>query len=450
MQALDRPTLNPIADRMPLSNIDAEIEVLGAILLDPVAIARVASVLPSDAFYISSHRKIYEAALELHMDRRAVDLSTLATALKDAKQLDNIGGKLKLGELLSSVITSANVDAHAALLLDKHHRRCMARLATELQKLSQDTTQSTQNCLSAAQGHYRELLSLTAKKGDVEQLADVMASVYQNLLERAESSDPEGIPTEFYDYDRMSGGIIRGDLSILAGRPSMGKTAAMLGIATQIAEKGHGVVLYSMEMSSRQIGRRLLSSYSGINGHQMRMAKFKDSQWESMGRGLEKVSGLPIWIDDTPNQSVAQMNAKVQQLQAEGHNILLVMVDYLQLMGDGQNRAQELDHISRDLKRMARELDVSVCALSQLSRSVESRTNKRPMMSDLRESGGIEQTADLITMLYREEYYDPETPEKGVCEWIIAKNRNGPTGTVKLLFENELTRFRNLAPQLNG
>jgi replicative DNA helicase len=270
---------------------------------------------------------------------------------------------------------------------------------------------------------------------------------FQEIETRHEGVALPGLPSDFYDLDAMTGGFQRSDLIIVAGRPSMGKTSFALGIARNISDN-LPVAIFSLEMSKEQLVQRLLACEAEIESNYLRTGRIASNQWERLGQGFGILSGLPIYIDDTPNQTVMQMRSQVRRLQAEkGGKLGLVLIDYLQLMeGSGsENRVQELSRITRSLKGLARELNVPVIALSQLSRGVELRTNKRPMMSDLRESGSIEQDADLIIMLYREEYYSPDTPDRGIAEAIITKHRNGPTGTVKLLFKSELTKFLNLA-----
>ncbi|MEO1391045.1 MAG: replicative DNA helicase [Cyanobacteria bacterium J06634_6] len=434
------------------ANIDAEYDIIGAILIDPGAIARVAHKLPSEAFYVHNHRTIYQACLELHRDGQVVDLMTVCTALTNNKQLDKVGGKRAIAQMFDACLTSANVDSHAALILEKYQRRCMARVGSKIQKIAQDTSQGVNESMSEAQAAFRELLQLATGESSVVMLSEVIADNTLAIDEAQAGTAPKGIPTGFYDLDAMTGGVKPGDLTILAGRPSMGKTAGLVNVAMGIASQGHGVYISSLEMSAQQLGYRCMSADAAIESGRLRVGKVGDHEWDGLGHSIAKLSGLPVWIDDNFRQTPESIAANIQRINAENGpgTIKLVMVDYLQLMGDrgAGNRVAELGKISRGFKGMAKELGLSVWALSQLSRGVEARTNKRPMMSDLRESGNIEEDADAVILLYREEYYDPDTPDRGIAEWIVGKNRNGPTGTAKLLFEQQYTRFRNLAPRI--
>lgn len=434
---------------MDPANIDAEYEVLGAILIDPGVISRIVGKLPTEAFYVNNHRVIYEACLTLHRNDQVIDLISLSTALAAGKQLDRVGGKRAISSLFDACVTSANVEQHAELIVEKYQRRCMARLGAAVQKMANDTSKSVGVCLGEAESGFRELLSLSTTGSNVLRLGEVLEVNLTQAEQASQGEGVQGIPTDFYDLDAMTRGILPGKLTVLAGRPSMGKTAMLINTAVQVAKRGHGVYLASLEMSAPELGFRCLASDGGLNANQIREGKLEVSQWEKVGDSLSRLSGLPIWIDDTFNQTPESISANIQRINAENpaEQIKLVMVDYLQLMGQrgSANRVSELGNFTRSFKGAAKELGVNIWALSQLSRGVESRTNKRPMNSDLRESGNIEEDADLILFLYREEYYQPDTPDRGIAEVIIGKNRSGPTGTVKLLFEPQFTRFRNMA-----
>ena len=433
------------------SNIDAECDVLGAILIDPGAIARVAHRLPAEAFYIHNHRVIYQACLDLHRDDQVVDLTTVSTTLANSKQLDRVGGKAAIAELFNACLTSANVDQHADLIVEKHQRRCMAKMGAEIQRMANDSTKSIEASMSAAEAQYRELLSLTVPQDSVKPIREVVEGNLSAIERAFQGERALGVPTGFYDLDEVINGIERGELLILAGRPGMAKTSGVTNVIANVAAAGYGGYICSLEMSADALGYRMISADSRINSRSLRSGAISDQQWSGLVNSISQVSSLPVWINDSPGQSVAQISADVQRLQAENgkDSILLVMVDYIQLMGgNNSNRVQELSAISRSLKIMARELNVSVWALAQLNRGVESRTTKRPLMSDIKDCGAIEQDADKIVMLYREEYYSPDTPDRGIAEWITVKHRNGPTGTAKLLFEPEYTLFRNMAPRI--
>ncbi|EKU96673.1 replicative DNA helicase [Leptolyngbya sp. PCC 7375] len=434
------------------ANIDAEYDVIGAILVDPGAIARIAHKLPPEAFYVHSHRTIYQACLDLYRDGQVVDLMTVCTALTNNKQLDKVGGKRAMAQMFDLCLTSANVEQHADLILEKHFRRCMARAGAEIQEISKDVSRGLSDCLSEAQRSLGRLLELGVSESSVIKLDQVVALNICKTEDAADDKIPKGIPTGFYDLDEMLRGVKPGELIILAGRPSMGKTAGLVNVAVNVAAQGRGVYISSLEMSAEQLGYRIMSADSSIESGRLRDGKVGQHEWPSLGESVTKLAGLPVWIDDSFRQTPETVAANIQRINAENGpgTISLVMVDYIQLMGDrgAGNRVAELGKISRGFKGMAKELGLSVWALSQLSRGVESRNPKRPLMSDLRESGNIEEDADAVILLYREDYYDPDTPDRGLAEWIIGKNRNGPTGTVKLLFEPAFTRFRNLAPRI--
>ncbi|ESA38423.1 replicative dna helicase [Leptolyngbya sp. Heron Island J] len=770
------------------ANIDAEYDIIGAILVDPGAIARIAHKLPPEAFYVHNHRTIYQACLELHRDGQIVDLMTVCTALANNKQLDKVGGKSAIAQMFDLCLTSANVEQHADLILEKHFRRCMARAGAEIQEISKDVSRGLGDCLSEAQRSLGRLLELGVSESSVIKLDQVVALNICKTEDAADDKIPKGIPTGFYDLDEMLRGVKPGELIILAGRPSMGKclgkgtrvvmfdgtlkavenvavgdllmgpdskprkvlslargremmywvrqkraidyrvneshilslkysgdngtikhgdifnvsvrgyldksqrfkerakgykvavdwpdqplkidpyllgvwlgdgstgkgsihnpdpeienflrdyssktgceyrcydrescpehvlinasnakglwtllgelglqgdkripdsyvansidkrmnllaglldtdgyycskfncfeitlkskilseqvkyladtlgfrtslnskqgtikevnfsgtyyrvrisgdldsiptkverkqaralktkrdwrntgvsvekdcvddyygfeidgdhlflledltvthnTAGLVNVAVNVAAQGRGVYISSLEMSAEQLGYRIMSADSSIESGRLRDGKVGQHEWPSLGESVTKLAGLPVWIDDSFRQTPETVAANIQRINAENGpgTINLAMVDYIQLMGDrgAGNRVAELGKISRGFKGMAKELGLSVWTLSQLSRGVESRNPKRPLMSDLRESGNIEEDADAVILLYREDYYDPDTPDRGLAEWIVGKNRNGPTGTVKLLFEPAFTRFRNLAPRI--
>jgi replicative DNA helicase len=371
---------------------------------------------------------------------------SVTTWLYDHELLDKVGGQSKLAELVERTVSAVNVDRYAALVVDKYLRRQLIQAGTDIVELGYETSVELETVFDQAE---QKIFSLTQKRPQqgLVPISETLIQTFQEIETRQEGAALPGISSEFYDLDVMTGGFQRSDLIIVAGRPSMGKTSFAIGIARNIAEK-FPVAIFSLEMSKEQLVQRLLASEAGIESNYLRTGRISQNQWGDLSRALGTLSELPMYIDDTANQTVMQMRSQVRRLQAEqGEKLGLVLIDYLQLMeGSGSdNRVQELSKITRSLKGLARELQVPVIALSQLSRGVEARTNKRPMMSDLRESGAIEQDSDLIIMLYRDEYYSPDTPDRGIAEVIITKHRNGPTGVVKLLFDPQFTRFRNLA-----
>ncbi|MEA5576081.1 replicative DNA helicase [Anabaena sp. UHCC 0451] len=615
------------SDRLPPQNIEAEEAILGGILLDPEAVGRVRDRLIPEAFYINAHRDIYQAALTLHAQNQPTDLLSLTSWLTDNDKLTRIGGRNKLATLVDRTVSAVNIDSLAGLVMEKYLRRQLIKAGNEVVQLGYETQTELPIVLDQAE---QKVFGVTQEKpqSGLVHISDTLINAFQEVEKRHEGIALPGIPCGFYDLDAMTTGFQRSDLIIVAGRPSMGKTAFCLNLAHNIAA-GYKlpVAVFSLEMSKEQLVQRLLASEAGIESSYLRTGRISQTQWEPLSRAIGMLSEMPIFIDDTPNITVTQMRSQARRLQAEQNTELgLIVIDYLQLMeGAGDNRVQELSRITRSLKGLARELSVPVIALSQLSRGVEARTNKRPMLSDLRESGcltgdslvtladdgipipikdlagksgfavwalnentmklekaivtnafstgikpvftlktrlgrkiratanhqfltingwkrldelnlqqhlclpryisspgkqtmtsaevallghligdgctlprhaiqyttkeidlaendvywdeivsiipdgeeevfdltvpylhnfvanniivhnSIEQDADLVIMLYRDEYYSPDTPDRGIAEVIIAKHRNGPTGTVKLLFDPQFTKFKNLA-----
>jgi len=437
----------PINDRLPPQNIEAEEAILGGILLDPEALGRVMEILHPDAFYINAHREIYRAALELNAKGLPTDLLSITAWLKDRNRLEKIGGQNRLAQLVDRTISAANIDQYATLVMDKYTRRRLLHVGGDIIQLGYDANTPLEHILDQAE---QKLFGITQDRPQqsLTSTADILIDTFAEIEQRSLGLVMPGVACSFYDLDAMTQGFQRSDLIIAAGRPSMGKTSFVLNIARNIAAMQKlPVAIFSLEMSKLQLVYRLLSSEVEIESNRLRTGRIAQQEWERLSHSIGMLSEVPVFIDDTPNISVTEMRSKARRLQAEqGGALGLILIDYLQLMeGGGDNRVQELSKITRSLKGLARELNAPIIALSQLSRGVESRTNKRPMMSDLRESGSIEQDADLVMMLYREEYYDPDTPDRGIAEVIVTKHRNGPTGTVKLLFEPQFTRFRNLA-----
>ncbi|ADI64723.1 replicative DNA helicase [Trichormus azollae] len=586
------------SNRLPPQNIEVEEAILGGILLDPEAISRIRDRLVLEAFYINAHKDIYQAALTLHAQNKPTDLLSLTNWLTDNDKLTRIGGRNKLATLVDRTVSAVNIDALAGLVMEKYLRRQLIKAGNEIVQLGYETETELPIVLDQAE---QKVFGVTQEKpqSGLVHISDTLINAFQEVERRHEGIALPGIPCGFYDLDAMTSGFQRSDLIIVAGRPSMGKTAFCLNLAHNIAV-GYKlpVAVFSLEMSKEQLVQRLLASEAQIESGYLRSGRISQTQWESLSRAISNLSEMPIFIDDTANITVTQMRSQARRLQAEQNTELgLIVIDYLQLMeGAGDNRVQELSKITRSLKGLARELSVPIIALSQLSRGVEARTNKRPMLSDLRESGcltgdslvrltarglqvpmkelvgksgfpvwalnektmkvetaivsnafctgikpvftlttrlgkkiratanhkfltihgwkkldelnpqqhlclpvvanivqtnkllalpnshvywdeivsiipdgeeqvfdltvpylhnfvanniivhnSIEQDADLVIMLYRDEYYSPESPDRGIAEVIIAKHRNGPTGTVKLLFDPQFTKFKNLA-----
>ncbi|NJM96810.1 MAG: replicative DNA helicase [Phormidesmis sp. RL_2_1] len=441
------PRFKPAIDRLPPQNIEAEEAILGGILIDPEAIGRVTEIIVPEAFYIGAHRSIYQAALDLQSRGLPTDLMGVASWLKDKGTLEKVGGQSRLAALIDRTISAANIDQYAKLVMDKYTRRKLIRSGGEIIQLGYETETPLEDVLDKAE---QELFGITQERptAGLTATSDILTDTFSDIEQRSLGMVLPGLACGFYDLDAMTQGFQRSDLIIAAARPAMGKTSFVLNVARNIADTHRQpVAIFSLEMSKAQLIYRLLSSEAKIESGRLRTGRIAQHEWEPMGHAINTLSQLPIFIDDTPGIGVSEIRSKARRLQAEqGGALGLILIDYLQLMeGSGDNRVQELSKMTRSLKGLARELNVPVIALSQLSRGVESRTNKRPMMSDLRESGAIEQDADLIMMLYREEYYDPDTPDRGIAEIILTKHRNGPTGTVKLLFQPEYTQFLNRA-----
>ena len=435
------------SDRIPPQNIDAEEAILGGIFLDPEALGRVADLIRPEAFYLTAHQEIFRATLALQNKGMPTDLMSVSAWLRDRGLLEKVGGQNKLIQLIDRTVSAVNIDQYAALVVDKYMRRKLIQIGGEISQLGYDASQDLPQVLDQAE---QKVFSITQDRPQVglTATADILTHTFTDIESRSLGLVLPGLSCGYYDLDAMTQGFQRSDLIIVAGRPSMGKTSFVMNIARNIAAFHKlPVAIYSLEMSKEQLVQRLLASEVRIESGRLRAGRVSQQEWEPLGHAISSLSQVPIFIDDTPNISVTEIRSKARRLQAEQGGVLgLILLDYLQLMdGGSDNRVQELSKITRSLKALARELSVPVIALSQLSRGVESRTNKRPMMSDLRESGAIEQDADLIMMLYRDEYYNPDTPDRGIAEVIISKHRNGPTGTVKLLFESQFTQFRNLA-----
>ena len=444
----DEAQFEALPDSLPPQNLEAEEAVLGGVLLDPDAIGRVADVLQPEAFYLSAHREIFRTALMLHGQGKPTDLTAMTAWLADTGKLEKVGGSGRLVELVERISSTASIEQVARLVSDKHLRRQLIRSGNEVIALGYDQGKPMEQVLDEAE---QKIFAVSQEKPSTGLIptAEILTSTFNEIESRSLGTSVAGIPVNFYDLDAMTQGLQRSDLIIVAGRPAMGKTAITLNLAKNVAQLHNlPVCLFSLEMSKEQLTYRLLAMEVGIESGRLRTGRLQQEEWPLLGQGINSLGQLPLFIDDKPNAGVLEMRSLCRRLMAEsGKELGLVVIDYLQLMeGNGSdNRVQELSRITRGLKQMARELNVPVIALSQLSRGVEARTNKRPMLSDLRESGSIEQDADLVLMIYRDEYYNPETPDRGITEVIVTKHRNGPVGTVKLLFEPQFTRFRNLA-----
>ena len=433
--------------RIPPQNVEAEQAVLGAMMLDHNAVVAAMEKLSPNDFYREVHRTIFEAMSNLHRENKEVDVITLPEELRRMKKLDEVGGLEYILSLPNLVATAANVEFHAGIVAEKALARNIISTCTELTAAAYDGEREPEDLLDDAE---RKILQISESKrrGDfspvgvvVEETLDKITKLYEN------KAGITGLPTGFRDLDRMTSGLQPSDLILVAARPSMGKTAFTLNIAQNVGVRQHKTVaFFSLEMSQEQLVQRLLCQIAHIDSQKLRTGQLNsDEEWTKLTDACDKLYQAPIYIDDTPGISVTEMRSKARRLKAE-HGLDLIIVDYLQLMQgrNSESRQQEISEISRSLKALARELKVPLIALSQLSRSVESRQDKRPMLSDLRESGALEQDADIVSFLYREDYYDKETENQHITEVILAKHRNGPVGSVKLYFKGEYTLFLNL------
>lgn len=433
--------------RIPPQNVEAEQAVLGAMMLDHNAVIAAMEKLTPNDFYREVHRIIFEAMEHLHHDNKEIDVITLPEELRRMKKLDDVGGIEYILSLPNLVATAANIEYHANIVAEKALARNLITTCTDLTAAAYDGEKEPEDLLDDAE---RRILQLSENKnrGDfspvgavVEETLDKITKLYEN------KAGLTGLPTGFRDLDRMTSGLQSSDLILVAARPSMGKTAFTLNIAQNVGVRQHKTVaFFSLEMSQEQLVQRILCQISHIDSQKLRTGQLNsDEEWTRLTDACDKLYQAPIYIDDTPGISVAEMRSKARRLKSE-HGLDLIVVDYLQLMQgrNAESRQQEISEISRSLKALARELKVPLIALSQLSRSVESRQDKRPMLSDLRESGALEQDADIVSFLYREDYYDKETENQHITEVILAKHRNGPVGSIKLYFKGEYTLFLNL------
>ncbi len=436
--------------RIPPQNLEAEQSILGGILLDNHALNPVLEVLDFKDFYSEAHRRIFRAIVELSDRNDPVDLITLSNLLKEKKQLDPVGGTAYLASLVDNVPSAANIAFHARIVKEKAILRGLIGTATEILGKSYDASADVDQVLDEAEHAIFEISERKIRPTFWPFKTVIKESIrtIEKLYERKELIT--GVPTGFEGIDTLTSGLQKSDLVIVAGRPSMGKTAFALNIALNAATlSGVPVAVFSLEMSKEQLALRMLASEAKVDSQRIRKGLLGETDWPKLIAAAGKLSEALIFIDDTPALSVLEMKAKSRRLKAE-NGLGLVILDYLQLMkggGSRDSREQEISEISRSLKALAKELAVPVIALSQLNRKVEDRTNRRPQMADLRESGAIEQDADVIAFIYRDEVYNrtEENPEKGIAEIIIGKQRNGPTGTVKLAFLEKYTSFENLA-----
>ena len=428
-------------------NIEAEQSVLGGILIDNEALHKVLEIIEPNDFYRDNHKKIFLAFLELSENNTPLDIITVTELLQKKGELTNIGGATYLASLVDSVPTTANITHYAKIIKEKSILRSLIAKATDIVNMGFEASEDVAEILDKAE---EAIFSITQQRIQTSyySIKEIIKQTFKTIEELSSKRDSvTGIPTGFVDFDRLTAGLQPSDLIIIAGRPVMGKTSFTLNIAQHAATRaGVPVGFFSLEMSKEQLALRMLCAEARINSQKIRSGFLSERDWLRLTDAAATLSEAPIFIDDTPALSVLEIRAKARRLRSE-HNIGLIIVDYLQLMkGKGRvdTREREISEISRSLKALAKELNIPVVAVSQLNRRVEERENKRPRLADLRESGAIEQDADLIVFIYRDEVYNEDTPDKGIAEVIIGKQRSGPTGVVKLAFLDKYTRFENL------
>jgi replicative DNA helicase len=442
--------MEPQQTTQPPQNSEAEASLLGALLIDSDAIVKIADNVAAEDFYEPRHQKIYEAINQLYEGHQSIDVLTLSDQLKNNSLLDSVGGASYLTELTNFVPTAAHVEQYADIVSQKALRRRLINASKEITGLGYDESKELRELIEEAETRLFEV-SQTHVKQSVISLETILAESFDRLDDlHKDKNKIRGVPTGFKDLDSTLAGFQKSDLVILAARPSMGKTALALNFAHNIAvQSNQPVLIFSLEMSKEQLVDRLLSMESGVDAWALRTGNLTDADFEKIGQAMGTLSEAQIFIDDTPGITVSDLRTKARR-EAHQRPLGLIIVDYLQLMSGGRrfggesNRVQEISEISRGLKGVARELNVPVLALSQLSRSVESRSPQIPQLADLRESGSIEQDADVVAFIYREEYYNPDTDRKRLTDVFIKKHRNGPTGGVELYFDNEKQRFRSV------
>ena len=440
--------------RLPPHSLEAEQSLLGGLLIDNEALDKVADIVSVTDFYRQDHQIIYQHIHRLIERSQPADIVTVGESLESNSELNTVGGLEYLGLLAESTPTAANIRGYAQIIRERSIMRNLVEVGTDIvdnalspqgRDAQQLLDESESKIFQIAEAGKNDRIGFT----DIKELLPQVAERIDQLFQRDNPSDVTGIPTGYKDLDMMTSGLQPGDLIIIAGRPSMGKTSLALNMCEYVSvETGLPTAVFSMEMASNQLVSRLIGSVGKLNQHKMRTGQLDDNDWEKLSYALGQLNEAPIFIDEGSALNPYEVRARARRLHKQCGRLGLIVIDYLQLMGSAgstENRATEISEISRSLKALAKELNVPVIALSQLNRSVEQRPDKRPVMSDLRESGAIEQDADVIMFIYRDEVYNPETPDKGLAEIILAKQRNGPVGRVKLTFLGEYTKFENYA-----
>jgi len=441
--------------KVPPHSLEAEQSVLGGLLLENGAADRIADILGAADFYSDAHRALFDAIMGLIADNKPADVITVGEVLSSLRKLDYIGGMAYLGALVENVPTAANIRRYAEIVRERAILRRLAAAGGEIADAAYNPLgRSVREVLDGAETKIFEIAEHGARgQQGFQELRPLLTEAVERielLFRRDNPSDVTGVPTGFTDLDRMTSGLQEGDLIVIAGRPSMGKTSLALNIGEHIALSAKlPVAVFSMEMGAMQLAMRLIGSVGRLDQHKVRTGQLAPDDWERLSEALGRLSDAAIHVDETAALNALELRARARRLARQyGGKLGAIIVDYLQLMqavAEGENRATEISEISRSLKALAKELKVPVIALSQLNRSLEQRPNKRPIMSDLRESGAIEQDSDVILFIYRDEVYNEDSQDKGVAEIIIGKQRNGPIGTVRLAFLGQYTRFENLA-----
>jgi replicative DNA helicase len=434
---------------VPPQSLDAEESVLGAMMMSPGAIAAVTEILDDADFYRESHARIYRAALSLYAKGEPVDAITLVDELEERGELEDVGGRTRVHELAALVPTTANAGHYARIIRESATLRGLIRTGGEIARLGWEGVGEATELVDRAE---QLLFALSQQRvsGDFAHIESLLKESFERITALYESgADITGVPSGFRDLDRLTSGFQPGNLVIVAARPSMGKSAFGLCLAANLAVRHRTpVAVFTLEMSKAEVTQRLMCSEAKVESQRLRSGRLAAEDWPRLTAACDKLAKAPIYVDDTGSVTMMEIRSKARRLKSKQPDLGLIVVDYLQLMTSGtsaENRVQEVSQISRNLKLLARDLDLPILAMSQLSRAVEQRHDKRPILSDLRESGSIEQDADLVGFLYRDEYYNDESDQQGLAEVILAKHRNGPTDTVKLSFLKRYAKFADLA-----
>ena len=449
MQRVAQAAAAQLAAPVPPQNLDAEESVLGAMMLSPGAIGAVSEVLSAGDFYRESHTKIYRAALALYGRGEPVDAITLVDELDQRGELEDVGGKVRIHELATLVPAAANAAHYARIVRETSTLRSLIRAGNEIARLGLDRPGETPELVDRAEQIVFELAQARVSS-EFSHIEELLKESFERITQLYEAGvDVTGVPSGFRDVDHLTSGFQPGNLIVVAARPSMGKSGFGLGVAANLAVRHNvPVAIFTLEMSKAEVTQRLMCGEAKVESQRLRTGKLAQEDWSRLTAACDKLAGAPIYVDDTGSITMMEIRSKARRLKSQEPNLGLIVVDYLQLMTSGstaENRVQEVSQISRNLKVLARDLDVPIVAMSQLSRAVEQRHDKRPILSDLRESGSIEQDADLVLFIYRDEYYDPDTSDQGLAELHLSKHRNGPTGMVKLSFLKRFAKFADLA-----